>query len=195
MNPEPGPFLAVRVALCVRSGEQGGLSLVWTSALEAGLGGLVSTPAIPWGWWGLPCRKPPLPGPRAQLGGRGAPVQPDWEPVSLRPGQLFQKTRRQQEVVRPPPEPGPGLVPILSLTAVNTGQSTSLLSHKTFQGLPSLAGRRGLDTSACYNWFLLIQLHLRPRFPVCSINPMPLTAIASTLNSPVSCLICLSSAP
>ena len=57
--------------------------------------------------------QPPLPGPRAQLGGRGAPVQPDWEPVSLRPGQLFQKTSRQQKVVRPPPRarPWPGTHP------------------------------------------------------------------------------------
>lgn len=141
MNPEPGPFPAVRVALCVRSGEQGGVKScldVCPRGRPRRLGVLSHSLG---GGGGFPAGKPPLPGPRAQLGGRGAPVQPDWEPVSLRPGQLFQKTRRQQEVVRPPPEPGPGLVPILSL-AVNTGQSTSLLSHKTFQGLPSLAGRR-----------------------------------------------------
>ena len=54
MNPEPRPFPAVRAALCVCSAGQGGLSLVWMSALEAGLGGLVSTPAIPWGGGGFP---------------------------------------------------------------------------------------------------------------------------------------------
>lgn len=65
---------------------QGGLSLVWTSALEAGLGGLVSTPAIPWDGGGFPAGRLLSLAPEHR--GRGAPVQPDWEPVSLRPGQF-----------------------------------------------------------------------------------------------------------
>lgn len=141
--------------------------------------------------------QPHLPGPRAQLGGRGAPMQPDWEPVSLHPGQLFQKTR--QTVGRSQASsqsPALAWYPSFHLLPVSTGHSRSLLSHKTFQGLPPLAGRRGLDTSACYNRSLLIQLHLRPQFPVCSINPRPLTTI--TKHAELSYLLpylSLSSAP
>ena len=141
--------------------------------------------------------QPPLPGPRAQLGGRGAPVQPDWEPVALRPGQLFQKTRQTAGSSQAfSQSPALAWHSSFHLLPVSTGHSRSLLSHKTFQGLPPLAGRRGLDTSAYYNRFLLIQLHLRPQFPVCFINPRPLTTI--TKHAELSCLLpylSLSSAP
>lgn len=178
------------------SGEQGGVSLL-DVCLEAGLGGLVSTHAFLGVVGGFPAGSLPLSlapehsweaeVPLCNLTGNLSPPS-SWAALPEDPAD-------SRKSVRPPPEPGPGLVPTILSLAVNTGQSTSLLSHKTFRVSHRLQDG-GLDTSACYNWFLLIQLHLRPRLPVCSINPMPLTAIASTLNSLLfSCLICLPSAP
>ena len=131
------------------------------------------------GWRGLPCRKPPLPGPRAQLGGRGAPVQPDWESFSLRPGQLFQKTRQTAGSSQASSQsPALAWYPSFHLLPVSAGQSRSLLSHKTFQGLPPLAGQRGLDTSASITGFYLSSCVLVHNFlcapsTPCHLQPSP----------------------